>query len=71
VAARAAAIAAMRPTDPCTRCGRPLGADPRVLDLDHTDDRTAYAGLAHQSCNRAAGQAAGIAHRNFTPSRRW
>ena len=39
---------------PCTRCGRPLrpGQD---LHLDHTDDRTGYAGFAHASCNRKAG----------------
>jgi hypothetical protein len=51
---RAAAIAAYRPTDPCPRCGRPLGPDPDRLDLGHTDDRRGYNGLEHASCNRSA-----------------
>jgi hypothetical protein len=32
-------------------------SDSRNLDLDHTEDRAAYRGLAHASCNRRAGQA--------------
>lgn len=51
---RAAAIANAKPTDPCTRCGQPIGCDPTTLDLDHTDDRTDYRGLAHATCNRGA-----------------
>jgi len=52
--ARAKYVAAHRSTDPCARCGGPLGADISVLDLDHTDDRTGYLGLSHQACNRSS-----------------
>ncbi|SEG44707.1 Recombination endonuclease VII [Thermomonospora echinospora] len=43
-----------RPGQPCPHCGHPMHPD-QALDLDHTDDRTAYRGLAHRSCNTAAG----------------
>jgi hypothetical protein len=49
--------AAMLPFAPgsiCTRCRRPIEAG-QAVDLDHTDDGTAYAGWAHASCNRRAG----------------
>ncbi|WP_018658470.1 hypothetical protein [Actinomadura flavalba] len=39
---------------PCTRCGEVL-VEGEELDLDHTDDRGAYNGFAHRSCNRRAG----------------
>lgn len=39
---------------PCTRCGREM-VEGQALDLDHTDDRTGYAGFAHAFCNRQAG----------------
>lgn len=38
----------------CTRCGRALKRGDDV-DLDHTDDRLGYLGLACRSCNRAEG----------------
>ena len=38
----------------CTRCG--LSIDPlEPWDLDHTEDRRGYLGLAHRRCNRSAG----------------
>ena len=51
---RAQAIATYRPTDPCPKCGRALGEDPKALDLGHTADRRGYTGLEHASCNRGA-----------------
>lgn len=40
---------------PCTRCGHPVYPTDR-WDLDHNDlDRSRYDGIAHMSCNRAAG----------------
>ena len=52
VRARAAAIAVYQPDDPCTRCGKPLGPDPHLLDLAHNEDRTGYLGLQCRTCNR-------------------
>lgn len=46
------------PTDPCVRCGQPLGPMSRSLHLDHDDeDRTKYLGFAHASCNVQAASA--------------
>lgn len=53
--ARAQAVAAYQPGDPCSRCGRTMWGDPSGLDYDHNDDRTGYRGLAHRHCNRSAG----------------
>jgi hypothetical protein len=39
----------------CPHCGRVLFAWMQ-LDLDHTDDRRGYRGLACRPCNRRAGQ---------------
>ena len=47
-------LAMYRPSDPCPRCGAPLGAVVAELDLGHTDDRRGYTGLEHARCNRAA-----------------
>jgi hypothetical protein len=52
--ARDHAVAHMPDGHPCCRCGEPMYAHQR-LDLDHTDDRTAYLGLAHSRCNARAG----------------
>lgn len=39
---------------PCVRCGKPM-MQGQQLELDHTDDRAGYLGMAHMRCNRAAG----------------
>jgi hypothetical protein len=46
----------------CTRCGQPIQPG-QPVDLDHTDDRRGYRGMAHRSCNRAAGGRRGAARR--------
>jgi hypothetical protein len=38
------------PTDPCPKCGLPLGPPP--WDQGHTDDRLDYQGPTHPACNR-------------------
>lgn len=50
---RVRALEVFVPGTPCPRCALPMEAG-QVLDLDHRDDRTAYLGLAHRRCNRAA-----------------
>jgi hypothetical protein len=47
---------------PCPRCGLPMLAG-QGLDLGHTDDRAAYSGMEHATCNRAAGGRLGAARR--------
>jgi hypothetical protein len=69
-AVRRALLAVYDPADRCPRCGRPLGPDPARLDLGHTDDRTAYSGLEHARCNRAAGARLGNARRRQRQERR-
>lgn len=44
-------LAQWKPGDLCAHCRQPMH-DPDDLDLAHTDDRTAYRGLAHAACNR-------------------
>jgi hypothetical protein len=51
---RAALIATYQPTDPCWRCGQPLGPDPSRIHLGHRDDRTGWAGLECRRCNVGA-----------------
>jgi hypothetical protein len=74
---RRSLLATLAPGTPCPRCGQPMHPS-QPLDLDHTDDRTGYQGLAHQSCNRRAGARKGNAARRnaarpktFMTSRRW
>lgn len=62
--ARKTAAARHQPTDPCTRCGHPLGPMGRHLHYDHADDRTGYLGFAHARCNWQAGAAKGAAIAN-------
>lgn len=51
-ALRAHLVATYHPADPCPRCHLPLGPDPDLLDLMHTEDRQGYLGLGHAPCNR-------------------
>jgi 5-methylcytosine-specific restriction endonuclease McrA len=55
---RAMFLAAWMPgVTPCARCGEPMWGPPRMLHLDHDDDRTGYVGLSHSWCNlRAAAE---------------
>lgn len=57
--ARKQAAARHQPTDPCARCGKPLGAMGRNLHYDHNAERTGYLGFSHATCNRKAGAQAG------------
>jgi hypothetical protein len=67
---RRALLAVYAPTDPCWRCGRPLGPDPSLIDLGHRDDRSGYAGLEHSKCNREAGARLGNRRRRAAEYRR-
>jgi hypothetical protein len=69
-AVRRGLLAAYEPTDPCWRCGFPLGPDPRRLDLGHRDDGPGWAGLEHAKCSRAAGARKGNALRRARANRR-
>jgi hypothetical protein len=56
----------------CVRCGGVI-LPGMLVDLDHTDDRTGYLGLAHRSCNRRDGQRKTVSilkARGWTPSPR-
>ena len=56
--------AAHDPSDPCTRCRRPLGPMSSALHLDHNRDRTGYLGFAHARCNVTAGAREGRARQD-------
>ena len=60
-AARAAAKARHKPSDPCSYCGRPLGPWGPNLHLDHTEDRQGYYGMSHKRCNLRRAQEASVA----------
>jgi hypothetical protein len=51
---RRQALAALIDGTPCSRCFRAMYRW-QALDLDHSDDRTAYLGLAHRRCNQLVG----------------
>ncbi len=53
-ALRREALANYAPSDPCPRCGKPLGDDPTLLDLGHGPGQRGYNGLEHARCNRSA-----------------
>jgi hypothetical protein len=56
---RARALASFRDGQACVRCYKPMHSS-EDIDLDHDDDDpTKYRGLAHATCNRAAGGAIG------------
>jgi Recombination endonuclease VII. len=50
----------------CPHCGLTMTPG-QALDLDHTDDRRGYRGMAHASCNRRAGALKGNAQRQAAP----
>lgn len=53
--ARAAAAKQHQPSDPCVRCGHPLGPMNSGLHYDHNQNGTAYLGFSHAACNLRAG----------------
>jgi hypothetical protein len=68
VKARKQAAARHSPTDPCARCGHPLGVMGPWLHLDHNDQRSGYLGFSHgarpcpicrRRCNKVAGASKG------------
>lgn len=55
----------------CARCKGAIGVDD-PWDLGHNEDRTAWTGPEHASCNRRAGALNGIAARaGLKHSRAW
>lgn len=51
VALREKLLRQWQPGDPCAHCHQPMLSKAN-LDLAHTEDRSAYRGLAHADCNR-------------------
>ncbi len=62
--ARAAAALRHQPSDPCARCGLPLGPMGPWLHWDHTNTRDGYLGFSHKRCNIRAGARKGARVRN-------
>jgi hypothetical protein len=69
-AVRRALLAVYQPSDPCRRCGRPLGPNPARIDLGHRDDGAGWSGLEHARCNRQAGARLGHARRRARRERK-
>jgi hypothetical protein len=72
---RRAFLAVWIPGDPCIRCGLPMWGPASKINLGHNDDRSAYLGLEHESCNKSDGAKRGNALRSGTDgvrrSRKW
>jgi hypothetical protein len=72
--ARKAAAARHDPTDPCVRCGHPLGPMRPGLHYDHNRDRSGYLGFSHgtpcpwcrKRCNLVAAAREGRARQNVS-----
>jgi len=55
----------------CARCGQPITLD-QAWDLGHNDERTAWTGPEHATCNRRAGAAVtNAARKGLKHSRVW
>lgn len=54
---------------PCPLCGQVMELG-QPLDLDHTDDRSGYVGMAHARCNRRKGGRKAAARRAERRNRR-
>jgi hypothetical protein len=70
---RARLLATYQPSDPCWRCGWPLGPDRDAIQLGHRDGQVGYGGLEHRACNVSAAnrrRAALRREQGFTPRRR-
>lgn len=70
--ARAAAAKHHQPSDPCARCGEPLGPMGPHLHYDH-DEHGGYLGFSHDYCNRRAGAVKGnqLQRQGQAQAQRW